>query len=242
MHRCLQEGGQASVNTSERVVELLTRIRDARVVWDVMGPMYNRRIHEATAGLIDRVDAEIQLPPGARLLDAGCGPGHAALQLAGDNPDATVLGIDYSSSQVRAAKRLQRERGITNCVFERANVMKIRRAEGSFDAAVSIGSVKHWPDAIRGLSEIHRVLKTDGVLLVSDTDQGASDDDIRLFMTRFRVWFVPEGVFFWGLRNVVFGRSFTRASLADAVRRAGFRDIETSRALDCPYVIVKARK
>lgn len=224
------------------VVRALTRIRDARLVWDVMGSMYNRRIVESVDGLVDRVGSEVHLPSGGRLLDVGCGRGDDALHLARDNPDAEVTGIDFSPVQVRAARRLQRQTGISNCHFERANVMNLPFVEQTFDVAVSIGSVKHWPDAVRGLGEIRRVLKPDGILIVSDTDRRASDDDIRLFMSRFRVWFVPDRVFFWGLRRVIFGQSFTQQSLADAISEAGFTHIESARLADPPYVIAKATK
>jgi hypothetical protein len=53
---------------------------------------------------------------------------------------------------------------------------------------------------------------------------------------------VPEDLLFWGLRHVVFGQSFSQDQLADAVRLAGFRNIESHKVKACPYVIVKAWK
>lgn len=226
----------------EQIVSLLTRIRDYRLLWDVMGSVYNRRIYTAIAGLYDYVESDIQCPAGASLLDAGAGRGYIALRLARKNPGAKMTGIDYSPMQVREAEKLRRQRNIPNCSFEQGNVMNIRFADNTFDAAVSIGSIKHWPDAIRGLGEIRRVLKPGGAVIISETDQGASDEDIRQFMNRFKVWFVPDRLLFWGLQNVIFGRSFTDESLADAARNAGFRHIECLRVSAVPYVIVKARK
>jgi ubiquinone/menaquinone biosynthesis C-methylase UbiE len=120
--------------------------------------------------------------------------------------------------------------------------MNIRFPEEVFDAAVSIGSIKHWPDAVRGLAEIRRVLKPGALLIVSETDQGASEAEIRRFMNRFKVWFVPDHLLFWGLRNVIFGQSFTQVSLTDAVKTAGFRRMEGLRVSEVPYVTVRAVK
>jgi len=108
--------------------------------------------------------------------------------------------------------------------------------------AVSVGSIKHWPDPDRGLREIYRVLKPKGCLVISETDREASDEDLREFIKRFRILCIPDFLLFWGLRHVVFGQSFSEADLADAVIRAGFRDVERRRTAGCPYVTVKARK
>ena len=226
----------------EHIISLLTRIRDSRLLWDVMGSVYNRRIYAAIAGLYDYVESELQCPAGASLLDAGSGRGYIALQLARKNPDAKLTGIDYSPMQVREAQKLRRQRNIPNCSFEQGNVMNIRFADHTFDAAVSIGSIKHWPDAVRGLGEIRRALKPGGTVIISETDQGASEEDIRRFINRFKVWFVPDHLLLWGLQNVIFGRSFTQESLAEAVGKAGFQHIECPRVPAVPYVIVKARK
>lgn len=224
------------------IVSLLTRIRDSRLLWDAMGSIYNRRIYAVIAGLYDYVESEMPCPAGSSLLDAGTGRGYIALQLAQKNTGAKITGIDYSAMQVREAQKLLSRRNIPNCFFEQGNVMNLRFADDRFDAAVSIGSIKHWPDAVRGLGEIRRVLKPGGVAMIAETDQGASDEDIRRFMNRFKVWFVPDRLLFWGLQNVIFGRSFTQESLADAVSAAGFQYMECLRVPGVPYVLVKARK
>ncbi|MGP8153552.1 MAG: class I SAM-dependent methyltransferase [Smithella sp.] len=224
------------------LIKLVKYIRDARLVWDVMGSVYNRRIHDAIAGLYDHIAQDVDLQGSARILDAGTGPGYISLLLAANNPESQIFGIDYSIMQVRDAEKYRAQKKISNCSFQQGNVMDIRFADETFDAAVSIGSIKHWPDGLLGLKEIQRVLKTGGCMVISETDQGASDDAVRQFIRRFKVWFIPGRLLFWGLRNVVFGQSYSDTTLADVVREAGFHHIECQRVPTCPYVIVKARK
>jgi ubiquinone/menaquinone biosynthesis C-methylase UbiE len=162
--------------------------------------------------------------------------------LAVKNPRAMITGIDYSFMQVREAEKHRQQMKIVNCSFSRINVMNIGFQDDLFDAAVSVGSIKHWPDALQGLREIHRVLKPGGQLIISETDQGATDDALRQFLSRFRVWFIPDRLLFWGLRHVVFGQSYSESTLAAAVHEAGFRHVECQRVATCPYVIVKAQK
>ena len=224
------------------LIKLLTCIRNSRLVWDVMGSIYNRRIYDAIAELYDHIARELEMPGHALILDVGSGRGYISLLLASRNPDLQMTGIDYSLMQVREAEKYRLQRKISNCSFQQGNAMDIRFNDETFDAAVSIGSIKHWPDALRGLAEIHRVLKPGGCLMISETDQGVSDDAVRQFIRRFKVWFIPDRLLFWGLRRVIFGQSFSETTLVTAVREAGFLNVECQRVPTCPYVIVKARK
>jgi len=51
--------------------------------------------------------------------------------------------------------------------------MNIRFADKTFDVAVSVGSIKHWPDGLGGLKEIYRVLKPGGWLFISENRRGS---------------------------------------------------------------------
>jgi len=223
-------------------IRLLTRARDSRRVWDVMGSLYNRAIHDVIAALYDDIVRELTMPERANILDVGAGRGYLSLAVAAKNPEARVIGIDYSRSQVREAKRYRAQRKIVNCSFREGDAMDIPFQNETFAAAVSVGSIKHWPDAHRGLTEIHRVLKPGSCLIVAETDREATDEALTDFVKRFRLRFVPDRLHFWGLRHVVFGQSFSAKALACAVAAAGFRDVQCLRVPACPYVIVKAWK
>jgi SAM-dependent methyltransferase len=221
---------------------LLKYIRDARLVWDIMGPVYNRRIYDAIAELYGHIVRELEPALDAMILDAGTGRGYLSLMLVAQNPQSSIIGIDYSPMQIRAAEKLRRKRQIANCSFLRNNVMDIRFNDNVFDAAVSVGSIKHWPDGLKGLREIYRVLKPGGTLIISETDQEATDEAIRQFIRCFRIWFIPDGLLFWGLRRVVFGESYSEKSLEALVCKAGFLNVACQRVSTCPYVIIKACK
>jgi len=224
------------------LIKILTRLRDSRLVWDVLGSIYNRRIYSAIRELYNHITQQLAIQADARILDAGSGRGYISLALATSNPRAMITGIDYSFMQVREADKYRRKRKIANCSFHQGNAMNIEFADETFDGAVSVGSIKHWPDALRGLREIHRVLKPGGHLIISETDQEASDNALRQFLGRFQVWFIPNWLLFWGLRHIVFGQSYSETRLAGFMREAGFGHVECQRVATCPYVIVKARK
>ncbi len=229
-------------DSSHGVIRLLTRLRDARLVWDVMGSLYNQRIYPLIAGLYESIAEELVLPDRARILEAGAGRGYLSLLLASRHPEARFTGIDFSRMQVCRAERYRRQRKIFNCSFQQSNVLRLPFPEAVFDAAVSVGSIKHWSDPHRGLTELRRVIKPGGCLMIAETDREAPDDVLRQFVKRFPIPLVPEGLLFWGLRHVVFGQSLSEDELADATGRAGFHPVERRPVPTCPYVMVKAWK
>lgn len=229
-------------NPNALLIRLLTRLRDMRLVWDITGSLYNERIYDLIEELYNDIAKGLDVPDQAQILDAGAGRGYLSVALASRNPDSHVTGIDYSRMQVRRAERYRREKKISNCSFHQNNVLSLDFQNAAFDAAVSVGSIKHWPDSRRGLAELYRVCKPGSCLIISETDRDVPDKELRKFVQRFRLPFVPEDLLFWGLRHVVFGQSFSQDQLADAVRLAGFRNIENHKVKACPYVIVKAWK
>lgn len=224
------------------IVKFLTRLRDRRVVWDLMGSLYNRAIYDVISELYDDIARELTVRQKAHILDVGAGRGYLSITVAAKNPEARVIGIDYSISQVREAQRYRAQKKIANCSFTEGDAMGIPFQNENFDAAVSVGSIKHWPDSHRGLTEIHRVLKPGSCLIVAETDCEATDEALWNFVKRFRLPFAPDRLHFWGLRHVVFGQSFSQEALACAISEAGFCNVQCLRVPTCPYVIVKARK
>lgn len=220
----------------------LTRLRDTRIVWDVMGSFYNRGIHNLLDELFEYIAIELIIGNKGKVLEVGAGRGDLSLLLASRNPNAHATGIDYSLMQVRRAESYRRQKKIFNCSFRQNDVLSLQFEDETFDAAVSVGSIKHWPDSHQGLMEIYRVLKPGRCLIIAETDKEVSDADLRKFVKVFRVPFVPKKFLFRMLRSVVFGQSFSQDELAGAVSRAGFRGAECLRVADCPYVIVKAWK
>ena len=228
----------ATLNT--RIIPLLTRMRDMRTVWDLMGSFYNRRIPDLITELYEHIAGELTMHNQAQILDAGAGRGYLSLLLASRNPDAHVTGIDYSLMQVLRARSYRRQRRIRNCSFRQSDILSLPFTDALFDAVVSVGSIKHWPDPHRGLMELRRVIKPGGTLIIAETNRDASDDALRTIARRFHIPFVPEDLLFWGHRHVIFGQSYSETTLAEIVRKAGFHHMEHHHVPACPYVIVKA--
>ncbi len=128
---------------------------------------YDRLTGWLLGSFYDGIAADIAAtaPPGASVLDVGCGPGHLTRRLAALGLDAT--GIDLDPAMIERATARGGGRYLT------ADVASLPFTDGAFDLAVSTLSMHHWADAHAGITEIGRVVRPDGRLLVWDLRRGA---------------------------------------------------------------------
>jgi SAM-dependent methyltransferase len=126
------------------------------------------------------------LPAGARVLEVGAGGGQLAHEVATRRPDVSLLGVDLSAAQVARARRRNRSFG-ERVRFVEGSALDLPVPSGAFDAVVSVGSIKHWPDPRRGLAECVRALAPGGRLIVVEVDRGCRWDDARDFVDAWRM-------------------------------------------------------
>ena len=103
---------------------------------------------------------------GERVLDAGCGAGHAAAAFA---PHAAeVVALDFTPGMLRQVELLAVERGLANISTRQGDVEHLPFGDGEFDRVISRYSAHHWPHPQRALAEFRRVLKPGGLVILSD--------------------------------------------------------------------------
>jgi len=108
--------------------------------------------------VLEQVMDGLGLPPGARILDAGCGSGRNMIELA---RRGTVTGVELSAPSVEKA----RERGCGEVV--EGSVLDMPFADDSFDLAVSLDVIEHLEDDLGALRELRRTVAPGGALLVT---------------------------------------------------------------------------
>jgi ubiquinone/menaquinone biosynthesis C-methylase UbiE len=100
------------------------------------------------------------------VLDAGCGAGHTAVNVAPYS--AAVTAFDLSAQMLQQVEKLAAERGLTNVQTRQGDVENLPFEDGMFDIVTSRYSAHHWPNPGRALREIARVLKPGGRFILSD--------------------------------------------------------------------------
>jgi 2-polyprenyl-3-methyl-5-hydroxy-6-metoxy-1,4-benzoquinol methylase len=164
--------------------------------------------------LVGRVSA------GERVLDVGCGEGHFAAELA--RMGAHPVGIDVAAEPLRRAREHHPELDLRQVQAEGAWPLP----DASFDAVWAGEVIEHVADTVGWLSEVRRVLRSGGHLLLSTPNQG------RLPM----LW--------WALAPRAFEahfdpradhlRFYTRGALIELLEDFGFDDVEVRSAGGSP--------
>lgn len=118
-------------------------------------------ITEKTIRLMD-------LRPGERVLDLGCGAGWATRLLARRVEDqdgsGKVVGLDVSDEMIRRAQTTPSE--FENISYVCASAQKIPGGDNFFDKVLSVESFYYYPDQERVLRELFRVMAPGGRMFI----------------------------------------------------------------------------
>jgi SAM-dependent methyltransferase len=104
---------------------------------------------------------QLDLAPGARVLDVGCGPGYLwAANAARVAPGWTAVLTDFSRGMIATARGRLGER----FRYAVSDAEALPHPPGTFDAVLANHMLYHVPDRARAIRELARVLRPDGVL------------------------------------------------------------------------------
>jgi SAM-dependent methyltransferase len=110
----------------------------------------------------------LDLRPGSRVLDAGCGIGLEAARLAAEHPETHVTGLDLNAELLEIA----RLRTAPNLTWLEADLTALDLPDGSYDAIRTERVLMHVPDLERVLDEFVRLLRPGGRLALFELDYG----------------------------------------------------------------------
>lgn len=123
-----------------------------------------RGIHRRVAD-----DVAAAAPTGGTVLDAGCGSGRLAVEIARRRPDLQVHGVDLEPGMVDVAtKRVEREHLADRVRFSVADLASLPLPAGSVDMIVSTASLHHWADVGGVIASLGQVLRADGRMWIYD--------------------------------------------------------------------------
>ncbi len=151
---------------------------------------------------------------GQRVLDVGCGPGALTAELVERVGASSVAAVDPSAPFVAAAR--ERHPGVE---VSEASADQLPFPDRTFDAALAQLVVHFMPDPDKGLAEMARVTRRDGVIAACVWDHAGSLGPLSLFWRPARE-LDPEVDDESGLPGVREGH------LAELFDAAGLHDIE----------------
>jgi ubiquinone/menaquinone biosynthesis C-methylase UbiE len=93
-------------------------------------------------------------------LDLGTGPGHIAVDIARQNPDLKVIGLDLGAHMIQKARQQAVRQGHNGrSPWLQADGHFLPFADDSLDLVISSFALHHWQDPLAVLNEIARVLR-----------------------------------------------------------------------------------
>jgi ubiquinone/menaquinone biosynthesis C-methylase UbiE len=183
--------------------------------------LYARLAQGALMRLIYRLfvdDLARTLPPGARLLDVGTGPGYLLGYLSKVRPDLSLWGLDFAGDMIRRAKPRQAVLAPQTAVrWLVADACLLPFPGRVFDQVAATFSFHIWPCPVAGLQELKRVLAPGGRAWVYELRREATVTALKAFARETKL---PFPLVFLGFKIVSRHHAVPAPEFAQALKQA----------------------
>jgi SAM-dependent methyltransferase len=130
---------------------------------------YSAKLHSFNAFAEPEIRAlirSLELKPGMRILDVGCGTGEALTWLAGEvAPSGSVVGIDISAAHVAAA----RTHASPTIQIHQADLFDATMKPASFDLVWCVNTINHLTNPVDGAMHLAKLLRRGGRLALGQS-------------------------------------------------------------------------
>ena len=189
---------------------------------------YERRLVDYWLAQLPAVAAK--LAQGGRVLDVGCGHGHAAVAIAKGYPASEVVGVDPDPASIAEAEAAAIDAGAANLRFVQAFLDGIPEQPG-FDLITICDSLHDLPDPVAVLKQVHARLAADGVLFVVELKVS---DRLEENVSPLGAMFYGFSVFHCMTQSLAHGGAGLGACMGPAKTLALFEEAGFTRAEQVP--------
>ena len=138
-----------------------------------MGKVVVAMMNRGHAGTAAWGFSHLDLQGNEQVLDCGCGGGANLAKFLQLLPTGAVTGLDYSPVSVEKARAVNRAAiDAGRCEIVQGNVLELPFDDGRFDVVTAFETVYFWPEIARCFAEVHRVLTSGGVFMITNETTG----------------------------------------------------------------------
>jgi demethylmenaquinone methyltransferase/2-methoxy-6-polyprenyl-1,4-benzoquinol methylase len=154
-----------------RQQDSLISAEDNRAMFDNIAGYYDGTNRILSFGLDEfwrrRAVSRLDPQPGCTYIDLGCGTGDVAMEILRQAPGSRVVGIDPSEGMLAIGRDKVHAAGLDEWIsLVGGDVLDLRYDRVSFDGAITSFCIRNVTDRKRGLTEIHRVIRPGGRLVI----------------------------------------------------------------------------
>tara|TARA_Y100000590_G_scaffold93210_1_gene105560 strand:- start:1551 stop:2747 length:1197 start_codon:yes stop_codon:yes gene_type:complete len=144
----------------------------------------NESLEDAQQNKINHIIKKLNLKPGQKVLDIGCGWGGMAFEIARQS-QCEVVGISLSDNQINYCKKKAKELNMDNQVsFE---LCDYREVKGKFNRIVSVGAFEHFGKKFYKtfFKKVKSILTEDGICLLHTIGDVDGPGPIQPFIQKY---------------------------------------------------------
>ncbi|MBD2004102.1 MULTISPECIES: class I SAM-dependent methyltransferase [Cyanophyceae] len=207
-------------------IEILTHLKDAQNLLNKVEKLVASNDHggyfkASTPRYLHYWAAAMALPTKSKVLDVGSAPGHVGIGL--NLLGMEVVGVNLNEEWRSTYPSLEwvQKLGVIEHDFEQA---PLPYADNTFDAVYFAEVLEHIAikNPLEVLSDLRRVLKPDGMLVLS-TPNLCNISNIYALLNEVNIFWSPE-IFYGSLDR--HNREYTPKEVYDVVEKAGFTNIQ----------------
>jgi len=177
------DGGVHTDDTDDRQAQVLMKVIESMTMFEQYVHGYhseeNQRLNDQAGTLVELLHGDTGYPPGAAVLEIGCGVGAQTLTLADRSPGAALTCVDVSLESLAEARRRAAAANLDQITFLQADVFDLPAVEGPlsagrFDHVFVCFLLEHLTDPATALLRLRAMVKPGGTITVIEGDHGST--------------------------------------------------------------------
>jgi ubiquinone/menaquinone biosynthesis C-methylase UbiE len=171
--------------------------------------------HKAMASLLAQ-----NIPTGGKVLEIAPGPGYFCMELA-KLGNYQITGLDISKSFVEIASKNAKAAGI-RIDFRHGNASDMPFGNERFDFTFCQAAFKNFAHPIQAIAEMHRVLRPNGVAVISDLRSDSTQEEIEMEIDKMGLGRMDKMITKWTFQHVLLRNAYSVTDIESMISQTSF--------------------